>query len=170
VPVDYRVLAGNVADRTTPVANLRRLQGLLAALPSQSPAAALRPLVISDRAMLTLEALAAYAASGLRYLGPPDPSVGNGAVRALLSQVSAAELAAAPVAYRLQCAEDDPAWEPYHGVLRELVVAHPESGPAPPARASAGGLGPGQGAAGRPTPRDPAAKLWPEIGLFLAEP
>jgi hypothetical protein len=32
LPVDYRVLAGNVADVTTPVENLRRLQALLAAL------------------------------------------------------------------------------------------------------------------------------------------
>ena len=43
VPLDYRVLAGNVADRTTPVANLQRLQGLLAQLPPQAPDAALRP-------------------------------------------------------------------------------------------------------------------------------
>jgi hypothetical protein len=34
VPLDYRVLAGNVADCTTPVENLRRLQALLAAIKS----------------------------------------------------------------------------------------------------------------------------------------
>jgi transposase len=40
VPIDYRVLAGNVADRTTPVDNLTRRRGLLARLPqgrSQPP-------------------------------------------------------------------------------------------------------------------------------------
>lgn len=39
VPVDYRALAGNVADRATPVENLRRLQGLLALLPPRDPRA-----------------------------------------------------------------------------------------------------------------------------------
>src|SRR6266496_2273600 len=79
IPVDYRVLAGNVADRTTPVENLRRLQRLRAALPA--PDRAQPWLVVSDRAMLTLEAIAAYRQSGLHCLGPLDPSVGHGAVR-----------------------------------------------------------------------------------------
>ena len=43
VPLDYRVLAGNVADVTTPVENLRRLQTLLAALPPRAPTAPARP-------------------------------------------------------------------------------------------------------------------------------
>lgn len=127
VPIDYRVLAGNVADRTTPIANLRRLQGLLAQLPPREPGAdPVRPLVISDRAMLTLEALVAYEASDLRYLGPLDPSLGDGAVRALLERVPAAELADAPLAYRPQRTGDDPDWERYHGVRRELVLPHPQ--------------------------------------------
>jgi transposase len=63
IPVDYRALAGNVADRTTPVEQLRRLQGLLTLLP---PRPADQPcLVISDRAMRTAAALAAYASSKL---------------------------------------------------------------------------------------------------------
>ena len=64
VPVDYRVLAGTVADGTTPVENLRRLQTWLAVLPPRAPTAP-PPLVVSDRAMLTLAALAAYEGSGL---------------------------------------------------------------------------------------------------------
>jgi len=64
VPLASPVLAGNVADRTTPVANLQRLQRLLAALPPRPPAAP-PPLVITDRAMLTGEAIAAYEAQGL---------------------------------------------------------------------------------------------------------
>lgn len=130
VPVAYRVLAGNVDDRTTPVDNLRRLQALLAALPARDPAAP-APLVVSDRAMLTPDALAAYARSDLRYLGPLDPGLGGGAVRALLASVPAAELAAAPLAYRPQRAAGASDWAPYRGVLRELELPHPEPGQPP---------------------------------------
>ncbi len=129
LPFDYRVLAGNVADRTTPVETLDRLQRLLARLPPRPPDAP-SPLVISDRAMLTLEAIAAYEARRLRYLGPLDPALGDGAVRALLTSVSAAELAAPATArsYRPQRAADDPAWVPYHAVERELLLPHPDPG------------------------------------------
>lgn len=125
IPIDYRILAGNVADRTTPVENLRRLQRLRAALPAPDRA---RPwLVVSDRAMLTLEAIAAYRQSGLHCLGPLDPSVGHGAVRRLLESVTADELAASPLGYRPQRAAADPDWEPYQGVLRMLELPHPEA-------------------------------------------
>ena len=50
--------------------------------------------------MLTTEALAASAEAALHPLGPLDPSLGDGAVRALRAAVSAAELAAAPLASR----------------------------------------------------------------------
>jgi hypothetical protein len=63
--------------------------------------------VISDRAMLSAAALAAYAGSDLRYLGPLDPSVGHGAVRTLLARVSAEDLAAHPLPSRPQRAADD---------------------------------------------------------------
>jgi hypothetical protein len=133
------VLAGNIADRTTPVANLRRLQALLAALPPRAPAAPATPsLVVSDRAMLTLEALAAYEGSGLYYLGPLDPHLGEGAVQALLTSVAAADLAApaTALAYRPERAHGDPAFVAYHGVQRELVLPHPEPG-RPPLRVQA---------------------------------
>lgn len=137
VPLDYRVLAGNVADRTTPVENLGRLQGLLATLPPRPTGSDRRStLVISDRAMLTGEALAAYQDSGLDCLGPLDPSLGGGAVRALRDQVTVAELAAAPLAYRPQRAATDPDWEPYQGVPRELTLPPPEPG-RPPLRLQA---------------------------------
>lgn len=134
VPLDYRLLAGNVADRTTPVANLRRLQALLAALAERAPGRSRRePVVISDRAMLTLEAIQTYEQSGLRYLGPLDPSLGQGAVRRLLESVSAADLAAAPLAYRPQrVAADEPTWVPYQGILRELALADPHTPEQPP--------------------------------------
>ena len=124
IPVDYRPLAGNVADRTTPVEQLRRLQGLLTLLPRRG---ADEPcLVISDRAMLTDAALAAYATSKLRYLGPLDPSVGRGAVRDLLPTVTVAELAAHPLPYRPRRAAKDPDWAAYCGVERPLTVPHPD--------------------------------------------
>lgn len=129
LPLDYRVLAGNVADGTTPVETWRRLQTLLALLPPRPPDAP-PPLVISDRAMLTLEALAAYDASELHYLGPLDPHLGDGAVQALLASVPAAELAAPETAldYSPQRAAADPAWVPYHGVRRELLLPPPKPG------------------------------------------
>jgi hypothetical protein len=132
VPLDYQVLAGNVADRTTPVANLHRLQRLLAALPLRPPAAP-PPLVISDRAMLTVEAIAAYEATGLCYLGPLDPSLGDGAVRTLLASVPAAELAAPATAlsYRPARAGTAPGFVPYHGVSRELLLRPPAAGHPP---------------------------------------
>jgi transposase len=128
VPLDYRLLAGNVADRTTPVENLQRLQKLLAVLPPRDPTAA-RPLVVSDRAMLTEEAIAAYQQSQLDFLGPLDPALGDGAVRTLLASVSAAELQAAPLAYRPQRSQDDLAWQAYQGVLRDLELPGAEGQP-----------------------------------------
>jgi len=129
VPLDYRALAGNVADRATPVANLQRLQGLLALLPPRDPAAPC--IVVSDRAMLTAEALAAYARSKLCYLGPLDPGLGQGVVQDLLAAVSAEELAAHPLPYRPQRAADDPDWVAYQGMERPLFVPHPDPS-APP--------------------------------------
>ena len=125
VPLDYRVLAGNVADATTPVENLRRLQRLLALLPVGGPRRP-APLVISDRAMLTQESLAAYESSGWRYLGPLDPGVGHGAVRELLASVTTEELAASPLGYRPQRAAGAADWEPYQGVPRPLLLRHPD--------------------------------------------
>lgn len=137
IPVDYRVLAGNVADVTTPVENLRRLQTLLAALPPRAPGAS-PSVIVSDRAMLTLEALAAYEGSGLHYLGPLDPHLSGGAVQALLVSVPAAVLTApeTALAYRPQRAAGDPAFDQYHGVQRELQLLHPEPG-RPPLRVRA---------------------------------
>jgi transposase len=124
VPVDYRPLAGNVADRSTPVDNLQRLQGLLALLPPRTAGAPC--VVVSDRAMLTQAALAAYARSDLCYLGPLAPGLGHGVVQDLLAAVSAQELAAHPLPYRPQRAADDPDWVAYQGVERLLLVPHPD--------------------------------------------
>jgi hypothetical protein len=75
--------------------------------------------------MLTAEALAAYTGSGVHCLGPLDPTLGGGAVRAVLEAVPADELAAHPLSYRPRRAADDPTFEPYRGVERALWVRHP---------------------------------------------
>lgn len=93
VPLAYRVLAGNTADARTPVDNLHYLQTLFAHLAPATPF----PLVMSDRAMLSLATLAAYEAAGVRYLGPlPDSAL----TAALLEQAAATDWAAYPLAYR----------------------------------------------------------------------
>jgi transposase len=124
VPLDYQVLAGNIADRTTPVANLARLQALLAHLPDVDPdRPPVAPLLTSDRAMLTPESMAAYVAAEVRFLGPCDAGELG---RSLLRSVPATELAAHPLAYRPQRAERDATWEPYQGVRRPLALPHPK--------------------------------------------
>lgn len=93
LPLAYRVLAGNTPDVTTPVDNLALLQAVLARAAPDRPF----PLVISDRAMLSLATLAAYEAAGVRYLGPlPDSAL----TTALLDQAAATDWAAHPLAYR----------------------------------------------------------------------
>ena len=87
------MLAGNTADATTPVDNLYLLQTVLAQVAPEQPF----PLVISDRAMLSLATLAAYEAAGVRYLGPlPDSAL----TTALLEQAASTDWAAYPLAYR----------------------------------------------------------------------
>lgn len=123
VPIDDRVLSGNVADCTTPVDNLTRLRGLVARLPQVDPSRpAVTPLFISDRAMLTPESIFEYDRHGLRFLGPYD---GGTAGHLLLGAVEASELAEHPLAYRPQRAKRDESWEAYQGVLRTLEVTNP---------------------------------------------
>jgi hypothetical protein len=93
LPLAYRVLAGNIADASTPVDNLQLLRRVLAHVAPEQPV----PLIISDRAMLSLATLAAYEAAGVRYLGPlPD----SGLTAALLDQAASTDWAAHPLAYR----------------------------------------------------------------------
>jgi len=93
LPLAYRVLAGNTADATTPVDNLHLLQTLVAQAAPDTPF----PLVISDRAMLSLATLAAYEAAGVRYLGPlPDSALTS----ALLERAAATDWMAHPLRYR----------------------------------------------------------------------
>jgi transposase len=93
LPLAYRAWAGNTADASTPVDNLQLLQTVLAQVAPEQPF----PLVISDRAMLSLATLAAYEAAGVRYLGPsPDSTL----TTALLEQAASTDWAAHRLAYR----------------------------------------------------------------------
>lgn len=124
VPVDYRVLAGNIADRTTPVENLARLRQLLDTLPQADPSRLpVVPLLISDLAMLTPESTAEYCRHKVHFLGPYDADESG---RKLLRKVSTEELTDHPLAYRPQRAERDRSFQPYQGVLRPLELEHPE--------------------------------------------
>lgn len=119
VPLNDRLLAGNVADRTTLVEYLRRLQGLLTLLPPRDPQE--HRVVASDGAMLTLEALGAHHVSDRYYPGPLDPHLGGGAVHALVAEFQAEELR--DLTYRPQRAAHDPHWEPYRGAIQTLLPA-----------------------------------------------
>jgi transposase len=93
VPLAHRVLAGNTADARTPIDNLHHLQQVVAQVAPDAPF----PLVISDRAMLSLATLAAYEAAGVRYLGPlPDSDLTS----TLLERAAATDWAAHPLVYR----------------------------------------------------------------------
>ena len=93
LPLAYRVLSGNTADATTPVDNWHLLQTTLAAVAPEQPF----PLLISDRAMLSLATLAAYEAAGVRYLGPlPDSAL----TTALLERAATTDWSAHPLTYR----------------------------------------------------------------------
>lgn len=129
VPIDYRVLAGNVADRTTPVDNLARLRELFSRLPQIDPGRPpVAPLFISDRAMITVESMFEYDKHKMRFLGPYD---GGEAGKQLLREVPADELGEHPLDYRPQRAAHDQSWQPYRGVLRTLDIDHPEQAQLP---------------------------------------
>jgi len=136
-PLAYRVLAGNTADVRTPVDNLRHLQRVVTQVAPDAPF----PLVISDRAMLTLATLAAYEAAEVRYLGPlPDSAL----TTALRERAVSTEWAAHPLAYRpardQRMRHDHPAEAPaetpaeegiYYGVRLSVDLPLPAVGPMP---------------------------------------
>jgi len=118
IPLGYRVLAGRTADRTTPLENLKALRALL-----DRPDLAERQrdfLLVSDRAMLDREVIAAYADKQIRWLGPLNA---DGSLRAIGDSVSDEELEAHPLAYR---PANQPKDEPlrYHGVLRPATIEY----------------------------------------------
>jgi transposase len=120
IPLAYRVLAGRTGDRTTPLENLKALRSLL-----DRPELAERQrdfLLVSDRAMLDRQVIAAYAEKKIRWLGPLNA---NGSLRDIIGSVSDRELGNHPLAYRpVYQPEDEPLR--YHGVLRSATVDYEE--------------------------------------------
>ena len=118
IPLGYRVLAGQTADRTTPLENLKSLRALL-----DRPELAERQqdfLLVSDRAMLDRDVIAAYADKHIRWLGPLNA---DGSLREILDSVSDEELEEHPLAYRpTNQPEDEPLR--YHGVLRSATIEY----------------------------------------------
>jgi len=118
IPLGYRVLSGRTADRTTPVENLKALRVLL-----DRPELAERQrdfLLVSDRAMLDREVIAAYAGKQIRWLGPLNA---DGTLRDVMKSVSDEELDAHPLAYRpMNQPKDEPLR--YHGVLRSATIEY----------------------------------------------
>jgi transposase len=118
VPLGYRVLAGRTADRTTPLENLKGLRALL-----DRPELVERErefLLISDRAMLNPEVIAAYVEKEIRWLGPLNA---DSALREVMEAVSDTELDEHPLAYR---PTNQPQDEPlrYQGVLQSAAIEH----------------------------------------------
>lgn len=120
VPVLYQVLAGNTADITRPLPHLRALLHFLAR--PELAERRLRPILVSDCKMITLEAALACHRHDLFYLGPLPNGTATGQV---LQSVSAEELAAHPLTYRPQRVKaDDPDFVPYQGVWRPFTFEH----------------------------------------------
>jgi transposase len=118
IPLGYRVLTGRTADRTTPLENLKALRSLL-----DRPELVERErdfLLISDRAMLDREVIAAYADKQLRWLGPLNV---NSSLRDVMEAVSDKELEDHPLAYRPANQPQDEALR-YHGVLRSATIEY----------------------------------------------
>ena len=120
VPVLYQVLPGNTADNTRPLPHLQVLLRFL-----ERPELAdrhLRPLLVSDCKMITPEAVLVCHEHNLFYLGPLADGT---AVRAVLSRVTAEELAAHPLAYRPQRVKaNDLNFIPYQGIWRPFTFEH----------------------------------------------
>jgi transposase len=118
IPLGYRVLSGRTADRTTPLENVKALRDLL-----DRPELRERErdyLLVSDRAMLDREVIAAYARKQIRWLGPLNA---DGALKGLMDSISDRELEDHSLAYRPVTQPTD---EPlrYSGVLRSATVEY----------------------------------------------
>lgn len=109
LPLAFRVLVGNTADKTTPRQNLEAVKALLK--DAYQPETTL----VHDRGMVSVETLVWYEQQGQRYLTSVTTDAG---VQAVLDGVSPQELLAHPLAYRPKRAGE--ATPPgYYGVWRE---------------------------------------------------
>ncbi len=117
MPVQYRVLPGNTADCTTPVANVEAVIRFLGR--PDLGVTNVRPLIVSDSKMVTDEAVLACHRHNLTYLGPVPLSEQR--ATAIVASVPDGELQAHPLAYRPQrkAATRSP-FVPYRGAWRTI--------------------------------------------------
>ncbi len=122
VPVLYEVLRGNTADIKRPLPHLRAILRFFAR--PELAKRHLRPLLVSDRKLVTPEAVLACHHDHLFYLAPLSDST---ATRDLLRSVPAEELAKHVLAYRPQRVQpDDARFVPYQGTWRNYTFVHGE--------------------------------------------
>ena len=108
LPLAFRVLVGNTADRTTPRQNLEAVRGLL------SEAQQRELTIIHDRGMGTPETLVWYGQHHQRFI---SPMTADEELQTVLDSVPWAELQAHPLAYHPVRAKADAPTE-YYGVWR----------------------------------------------------
>lgn len=114
LPLAFRVLVGNTADRTTPRQNL---EAVCALLPASQRA---DTTIVHDRAMATPDTLIWYAQHDQKFISPMTPDQG---LQALLDRVPAQELLAHPLDYAPLRATPN-ALPTYYGVWREHTLVH----------------------------------------------
>lgn len=114
LPLAFRVLVGNTADRTTPRQNCEAVRALLTE--TQRPATTF----VHDRAMGTPETLVWYGQHDQKFI---TPMTAEGDLHTLLDSVPTDELMRHPLAYHPARATTttEPA---YYGVWREHTLTH----------------------------------------------
>lgn len=113
LPLAFRVLVGNTADKTTPRQNLEAVHSLLA----DTPTTAL--ILVHDRGMATAETLVWYAGRGQRFVSSVTADHG---LQTLIDAVPAAELLAQPVDYQARRADPEAA-AGYYAVWRDYTLS-----------------------------------------------
>ena len=112
LPLAFRVLVGNTADKTTPRQNLQAVRQLLAESQRTDMT------VVHDRGMATAETLVWYARRQQRFISPVTADT---ELQAVLDAVPRTDLLTHPLTYQPQRAVSDAA-PGYYGVWREHTV------------------------------------------------
>lgn len=114
LPLAFRVLVGNTADRTTPRQNCEAVRALLTETQHSEAT------IVHDRAMGTPETLVWYGQHQQKFI---TPMTADGDLQTLLDRVPTDELMSHPLNYRPARAATPP--EPlYYGVWREHTFTH----------------------------------------------
>ncbi len=115
LPLAFRVLVGNTADKTTPRENLEAVRKLL------SEAQRHDLTILHDRAMATPETLVWYGQHDQKFI---SPMTADREMQTLLDGVPRDELLAHPLSYPPQRQRHDSAPPEYYAVWREHTVKH----------------------------------------------